>query len=62
MSLVKDTGACALDGVTLLVKLTADRQMKHANTSLLVKSSSYCNDGSGNRIEAELQRDQIETA
>ena len=41
MSLLKDTGACAFDGVTLLLKQTADRQMTHAKTSLLVKSSSY---------------------
>ena len=40
MSLLKDTGACAFDGVTLLLKLIADKQMKHAKTSLLVKSSS----------------------
>ena len=42
MSLLKDTGACAFDGVTPLLKLIADKQMKHAKTSLLVKSSSYC--------------------
>ena len=40
MSLLKDTGACAFDGVKFLLKLIADKQMKHAKTSLLVKSSS----------------------
>ena len=40
MSLLKDTVVCAFDGVTPLLKLIADKQMKHANTSLLVKSSS----------------------
>jgi hypothetical protein len=55
MSLLKDTGACAFDGVTLLLKLIADKQMKHAKTSLLVNSSPPRTERKGNPVKAGLQ-------
>ena len=38
MSLLKETGVWAFNGFTPMLKLTADKQMTHAKTALLVKS------------------------